>query len=494
MLLFEPEKIDRDRFWLYAILLMGISFIWPGDIPFINDEPKLIANALEANRNFRLAEQGLSGSVGIRYGPIPTWFFQLCLLLTKDLILISMIKNTLTIFFTLFILDRVRFQLGLWRSPILLIFVSPYLYLLNRVLWDDCFVIPLSASLFLLYVHFLKHERVISLYLAAAVSLVLLFTQLKSLFPILAFLIVLPLFHHRWLMERWKSLVPLCAVIGGALLPYSLEVYQNLQFSDRLAVSAWESLLGCLTGVRYFSFFGWPEAYIPAIYSKHFLLPFWATASLIAITSVSIVFFYLGIFSAARSVYIKRRDRQSFDVRDKLAIYCVATLLVNFTFYLITKHRQHPQYFIGVWFAYFFFLWSYLDKLHQEKRCLIAYKTYFISMTILLCSLILFIHMNGGNRSIHYGATLRNQIDVVQRIVEWSPESKIIINVDNYKYFPHSFYTLLSLYSLDSESVRSEKEVRYLLVDYDHDYPAPSGHLALYIADSPSGHFLKQGL
>ena len=44
-----------------------VPLLWPGDAPFINDEPQLIANALAANAEGRLAPVGLQGTFGLAY-------------------------------------------------------------------------------------------------------------------------------------------------------------------------------------------------------------------------------------------------------------------------------------------------------------------------------------------------------------------------------------------------------------------------------------------
>ena len=66
---------------LAALILAGlVPLVWPGDIPFINDEPQLIASAVNANQDHRLAAMGLLGTFGLFYGPAPTWVYQVLVL------------------------------------------------------------------------------------------------------------------------------------------------------------------------------------------------------------------------------------------------------------------------------------------------------------------------------------------------------------------------------------------------------------------------------
>ena len=175
-------KFKEYSFWFSALLLIGISFIWPGDIPFINDEAQLIANALDANEQNRLAVLGLKGTAGVQYGPIPTWFYQVCLFFTKDLILISIVKNgvcTVLVFSILVVISR---KIDYPQFPLLLLFVSPYLYFLNRSLWDNTFTIVFSALLYLQFILFSQKRSVFRFYLCLLLIVVLIHIELKSIF------------------------------------------------------------------------------------------------------------------------------------------------------------------------------------------------------------------------------------------------------------------------------------------------------------------------
>ena len=82
------RRRDR-RMWmaLAALVAAGlIPLVWPGDVPFINDEPQLIASAVRANGEGRLAPVGLLGTYGFRYGPAPTWVYQALTPVTRDLV------------------------------------------------------------------------------------------------------------------------------------------------------------------------------------------------------------------------------------------------------------------------------------------------------------------------------------------------------------------------------------------------------------------------
>src|SRR5438067_11900247 len=75
-----------ERRWLYVVLLVlcTIPLVFPGDAPWISDEPRLVSAALQANREHRLVEHGLPGTIGVVYGPLPGWFYQISLAMTHD--------------------------------------------------------------------------------------------------------------------------------------------------------------------------------------------------------------------------------------------------------------------------------------------------------------------------------------------------------------------------------------------------------------------------
>jgi hypothetical protein len=68
-------------------------------------------------------------------------------------------------------------------------------------------------------------------------------------------------------------------------------------------------------------------------------------------------------------------------------------------------------------------------------------------VTVLL-SIIWRIHENQGNTNIHYGPTLRTQLDVLKRLDCQNPQSAVVTEASHYYYFPHAFRVLQLLYPL----------------------------------------------
>ncbi len=131
-----------------ALLVASLpAVVFPGDAPFINDEPQLILGALRANADHALAVVGLMGNKGVPYGPLPTWIYQALLLVTHEPVAIVVLHAALlacVIAVSLGWLSR-TLDLWPWLAPVVLL--SPYLWLYERVLWDNTFNLALSALL-----------------------------------------------------------------------------------------------------------------------------------------------------------------------------------------------------------------------------------------------------------------------------------------------------------------------------------------------------------
>ena len=122
------------------------AVLWPGDVSWMNDEPNLIAHAFHANERHVLADEGLLGSFGIKYGPLPTQVYQAMLLLTHDPVKLvaihALLCSAVTALALLWLARTLR--LTPWFAAAVLL--APYLWLYQRTLWDATFTIPLGRS------------------------------------------------------------------------------------------------------------------------------------------------------------------------------------------------------------------------------------------------------------------------------------------------------------------------------------------------------------
>ena len=128
-----------------------LTLLLPGDVLWINDEPALILLAMEANRAGVPASAGLPGTVGICYGPLAVWFYQLLLFCTAHPVLLVTIKSTLVMLASLAAIQRLGKELRFdWRLFGMLFLLNPFLWHASRILWDNVLLLPLVCWLFAL--------------------------------------------------------------------------------------------------------------------------------------------------------------------------------------------------------------------------------------------------------------------------------------------------------------------------------------------------------
>ncbi len=475
---------NKSLFWVIALLLSSLFFIWPGDAPFINDEALLIHNAMTANSKQEFARQGLMGTAGVFYGPLPTWFYQCCLFATKNLIAISLIKNVFTLAIVFFALIKIGQELNYSPIFILIIFTSPYLLMFNRALWDNCLVIPLSVLLFLVYTKFEKNPRLYKLYLCFLLFVCMIYIHLVTVLVIIPFILAILVLEKRWLKENVFPVVLGAVVAILLVVPYFIEIVGRIQFKGSAKDPVLDALMNSVLGMKYFSFWGWGEYYLPEMYTNQFIFPHELTFFLVILTWLSFVFFGMGFYTSIRELSNKHKRNISLTLEDKLAVFCVLTVIVNIIFFTMVRHQHHPQYLVGAWFAYYFFMWKYFSAHVRRKRHQIIFGIYGVAMLLMITGLITYIHTHGGNRGKCYGATLKNQMDVAQKIVQHAPQ-RVLVNVNNYKFFPHSLQTLVQLAQYDKkELVNSNSNSKQVIViEYMETGQGSSGWIAAKVID-----------
>ena len=138
---------------LLAALCLGLLFAtWrPLLAPWVNDEPRLIANALDANAARQLARQGLVGNFTVHYGPLPTWIYQGLLAVTHDISSLLVLHAVLFYGATVGAMWCVGRAAGLPRAFVGVVGVSPVVCYYSRALWDNSMLVPLSLAILAAY-------------------------------------------------------------------------------------------------------------------------------------------------------------------------------------------------------------------------------------------------------------------------------------------------------------------------------------------------------
>src|SRR4051794_28697988 len=84
--LLSADAPPRGFVWAVALAILALVPVamWPGDVAWLLDEPRLVAMAWHANHDGVLATAGLAGNFGVRYGPLAVQIYQVLLLITHD--------------------------------------------------------------------------------------------------------------------------------------------------------------------------------------------------------------------------------------------------------------------------------------------------------------------------------------------------------------------------------------------------------------------------
>ncbi len=473
--------------YLLGVVLVGglmLALAFPGDVPWINDEPVFIGRAYDANTTGRLAHEGLRGMFGLRYGPMAIWVYQGLLLVSRNPIHLSIMKNLLSLAALLGCLIYFRRRLGLPKWPMLLVFFSPYIHLYNRLLWDNVLIIPLSLILWCALLGFWQQGSRWCLLAVMMITAILVHIHLMALLLVVPVFLSILVFDHHWL-RRHPYFTGFCGLLAlTACLPYLLSTVHDATFTlSQQRVGFFQSLLVGLSGAGLFSFLHFGDYFIPEIYGSSFFVTAKLTRVLVSLSALVFVPWLIGLIGGAGRLIKKKKAGEPWSVADRLtalSLTCIATYAV---FFVVTGCPHHPHYINAVWFAYFLIIWQGFDIGMRVAspwiKGLLA-----IQMPVLAAMLtmtVLFIHRNGGNQGIHYGPTMATQIDAVRAILQYSPHSRIYHAVSNYHHFPHAFYALIAL--LRPAVPEPGRPIRHISIEPEGD--PNKGWLHVRVSEQP---------
>ena len=459
-----------------------LRLLWPGDVAFINDEPVILAQAIDAWSQGRWWSLGLQGSQGWHYGPLPHWFYGSFLALKVSLPMLVMIKAALA--FTLTLVGAWLF----WDEKLktlalaLLLAHAPYLVFYDRSLWDNVFLIPLTALGLGLYRQY--HLR-LRLELLAASFFCLTLALLAHLMALPSFLAVL---GHFVIAEysrgriNWRQLGSrtACIVLGCLVfVPYFLTAFTHKGAPRPEASWTPMAFWHGISGVQFFSLHGLEyflgEGREPFWYRTDGLKVIWNYLEPASYFVFGLALAGLGaIFTRARLW----RDKW-LDPVWALPILIVALQVAQC---MLGGIVAYPHYHNGSWMGFFGFLVMGVDWLRRFKRSLYVLNT--LALAIVLGSWLMAydIHKNGGNRSLHYGPTLENSLAIAKKLnqLQAHPQS-LVPRVLHYRYFPHTL-NFLRWYVAGRQpvkaSVQAPLELRYLQPSSEFD-----GRIGIFLPD-----------
>jgi hypothetical protein len=234
---------------------LGLVFLlWPGDVPWVSDEPILLSLALSQLRSGTVAVHGITGSHGAIYGPAPVWIYMALLALTRNLAALVLVRAVLfatavaaAVIWVARSSTKVRPTLGA------IVFLSVYFWIFSRVLWDN-FGVCFSGLAVAAYGSFAVERKAWKSWFLAAVLALLVLTHLKTLAVVVPILVLLGLYHWKWYRDRPWLTAAQAAAATLLTAPYlRLLATRELASFDVGDRSPWAGWFFPLMGGRLFS-------------------------------------------------------------------------------------------------------------------------------------------------------------------------------------------------------------------------------------------------
>jgi hypothetical protein len=396
--------------------ICAASTLFPGDAPFINDEPTLIYKALRAIQRGELEHAGLQGTQKFRYGPIPTWLYQAMLHVSHDLKMLTVMRALLLNIITAAALLWLARTVGLnpWFSVVIML--SPYGWHYSRQLWDNSLCIPLSALALAAYASFLSRRGSLSLAITLSCMILLLLVHLMAIALVAPMLLHMIIFRWRDLLRRWPTL--LGVAIGGAIisLPY-IGALRETHPDGSLPTGAagwWFPLLGSriISGANLSYLFppDWMTFAGPDV--RALLYAAWA------ISLLSYPLMWLGLVYATIIAFrwLARR-RKPAALLQQLAVLGLMVIAAQIVLDGIWHVYGHPHYYNGTWIIFPLLAWIGFDLLLRRfSPARFVLPVYAAAMGMLTFFVAAGVHRNHGVRSVNYGLCLGDEINVVRQL------------------------------------------------------------------------------
>jgi hypothetical protein len=398
-------------FWA-CLLLAATRLLWPGDIPFIADEPELITRAHQQNAEGTWTTHGLRGTRQLDYGPVPllvyrglvAWFPNPVAWVVLKAFFISAI-----VLWSLFSFRR--FFPGFPRTAWLLPFLSPYLWFYSRDLWDNSFNTAFTPALFASYLAFTRTGKKRWGFLALVCGVLAFLTHLMALPLLMATALHFICFQRSWIRRHWRAV--LCGVVvtlavSSGYLEHLLHTPRDASgFHFRLA-----SYFFAVYGARLFS----------AVALEYFYGPFWFLSGgwlqniLASLAVAATAFAFLPTFWGMYQL-VRPRERRPLE-RD-LRFLCLAALLLHIALIGWNQLVSHPHYYSAIWVVFWVCYALGIRDLRSSVGWSRAEKVYLAGLATCFFGILLQLHWKHGNRQLHYGTTLSNQLELVAQEKCW---------------------------------------------------------------------------
>ncbi len=434
--------------WLLVLAALIPVAIWPGDVSWLIDEPRLVANAYYFNQDRLPAHTGLFGNFGVPYGPVPTQIYQVLLGFTHDPETLVVLRGLLCAALTSIGLLWFARTLGLRMWFAAAILIAPNVVAFHRILWDASFTIPTGALCLAAFADFLKTRRRWSLRLCALCLVLLPINHPQALplaVPVAAYLLwlyrgdfradknallrigaVLFILHFLYIgavagVVHWRL------TQGNATLEYPLK-------KDRVLSAASPFLGGkLLTGYEYAELVASPGG------------PEWAGKAAKYTSLVMYPVIWLGILAAGlRTAAFLRalRTKNEPPVFDTVCAVLIACLVFQFVLFLALGIPPGPQYFFGT-----FALHAALAFIGIQAIDRFTSRSIGAAISLVLIAAHAFITI-GGMRTVHYRGyeapgwpTMANCLGAVRQLDRYA-DTVVLTDITLFHDFPQPIRTL----------------------------------------------------
>lgn len=446
-----PPATRWSAILVAPIVLFGavMSVAMPGLALWIADEPKLIINALLANASGRPAPHGLLGTFDFFYGPIPTWLYQLILLVTHDVYAIVTIHAAAFYGLTIAAAFWLAGSAGFRRDTVLALAVCPAIAFYSRQLWDNSFNIPLSIGLLALYASYLRRPAAWKLVTLGALMGVMISIHTSAV-TLVAGLLAHAVWRHRSSSVRFVGQLSIGCI--AALLPLSPYIYSQVPVAIGVAPKPVRFVTGLIDGYPYpmpkqsrgqsslFAFSG------SRVLSADFrIMPAYADGPAAVVQKVARagtwvvhLMFGIGVLHALK-IATRRKRRAGATVESHLAIVALTIIVLQAALFAIIRPIAVDHYFNGSLAAYLVLVFVGREQIPGKLGQALA--VMLVVCLGLYTSLCLMNLRETNGQQLRYGPTLGEQRRVLQEVRDLST-SRLQTDVIHLVFFPESVRSL----------------------------------------------------
>ncbi len=475
----DPPPARKTLLGVFLVLLSMLPLVlWPEDVSWCIDEPRLVAAAWHANNDGHLAAHGLYGNFGVCYGPVPTQIYQLLLAITHDPGTVVLLRALLTAAITgasLLWLGR-ALNLPCWFAAAVL--VSPQITNYHRILWDASFTIPIGALALAAFVNFARTRRPWPLRIAIAASLEIPLIHPQALplaLPILGYLVWQ---HRRDLWNDRRGILWTVAVLLIFNAKYIIIATFNVIWRFTHGTAASYPGQGSRLVSLLAPFFGGNllNGYDYAMTKARPPGPEW----LVMLVSWSARMVYplawLGIGSALwRFPLIFKALRQKLaPVSAFDAAIFVGVVAMGFQALIFGGLRipLGPQYYFGTFALHAFYAWLGVELLRKVRLSALVGGAYGLSCAYLTCSVAYVMHYHGYDSA--GWPTIRNAVELTKALNEFE-DTVAYTAVDVFKTYPQPLRTVRLL--IPPQADRPQRKSKGLLITYAQKDGKNSGEM-----------------